>query len=82
VTCASDPLIAASALKHGVSAENILHAYRNPVRARDLDDGFTMLIGPAIDGDLLEIGVVTGTEGPVVVHAMRARPQFLARGVN
>jgi hypothetical protein len=77
-----DPLIAASALKHGVSAEDILHAYRNPIRAYDLDDGFTMLIGPASDGNLLETGVVSGTDGPVIVHAMRARPQFLTRGVN
>jgi hypothetical protein len=77
-----DPLIAASALKHGVTAEDILHAYRNPIRAYDLDDGFTMLVGPASSGDLLEIGVVTGTEGPVIVHALRARPQFLTRGVN
>lgn len=77
-----DPLVAASALKHGVSAADILHAYRNPVRAYDLDEGFTMLIGPATDGDLLEIGVVTGTDGTVIVHAMRARPRFLTRGVN
>jgi hypothetical protein len=77
-----EPLIATSALKHGVAAEDTLHGYRNPIRAYDLDDGFTMLIGPATHGDLLEIGVVTGTDGPVIVHAMRARPQFLTRGVN
>jgi len=79
---ADDPLVAASAPKHGVAAEDILHGYRNPMRAYDLDDGFTMPIGPATDGDLLEIGVVSGTDGSVIVHAMRARPQFLTRAVN
>ena len=42
-----DPTVAASALKHGVSAEDILHVYRNPIRAHDIDEGLTMLIGPA-----------------------------------
>jgi hypothetical protein len=41
---------------------------------------FNMLIGPAPDADLLEIGVVNGSEGPVIVHAMRARPRFLDKG--
>lgn len=75
-----EPPIASSAHKHGIAAEDLLHAFRNPLRAYDLDDGFTMLIGPASNGALLEVGVVTGTDGPVIVHGMRARPQFLARG--
>lgn len=77
-----DPPIAANALKHGAAAEDILHAFRNPIRAFDLDEGFTMLIGPATNGDLIEVGVVVGTDGPVIVHAMRARPRFLDRRVT
>lgn len=36
-----------------------------------------MLIGPAVDGALLEIGVL-GIDGddPVVTHAMALRPKF------
>jgi len=75
-----DPPIAPSALKHYVGTEDILHAFRNPIRAYDLEDGFTMLIGPATTGELVEIGMVTAAEGPVIVHAMRARPRFLAGG--
>jgi hypothetical protein len=30
---------------HGVSDEDILHAYANPIRVFDLDEGFTMVIG-------------------------------------
>jgi len=40
-----DPIIAESARKHGVGDEDILHAYANPIRVFDLDEGFTMVIG-------------------------------------
>lgn len=44
------------------------------------DDGFVMHTGPARDGQLLEVGVSTTTEGIVViVHAMKARPQYVRR---
>jgi hypothetical protein len=36
-----------------------------------------MFIGPATNGEPLEIGVVTDDEGTAVIHAMRARPKFL-----
>ena len=39
-----DPVILTSARKHGVSDNDMLHAYRNPTRALDLDD-LIMLIG-------------------------------------
>jgi len=40
-----DPIITQSALKHGLDEDQILHAYRNPIRVWDLGDGFTMMIG-------------------------------------
>jgi hypothetical protein len=66
-----------SALKHGLAREAVLHAFRNPIRAYDVDDGFTTLIGSAPNADLLELGMVSGTERPVIVHAMPARQRFL-----
>jgi hypothetical protein len=72
-----EPVVADRALKHGLTREAILHAFRNPIRAYDVGDGMTMLIGPAPNADLLEVGVVSGTEAPVIVHAMRARQRFL-----
>jgi len=42
---ARDPIIAESARKHGVSDEDILHAFANPIRVFDLEEGFTMVIG-------------------------------------
>jgi hypothetical protein len=33
-----DPVIVASARKHGISDDDMLHAYRNPMRVFELDD--------------------------------------------
>lgn len=70
-------IIAASAHKHGVVAEDIRHALANPIRIFTLDEGLTMVIGAGRTAALLEIGVVAGTDGLVVVHAMPARDKFL-----
>ena len=39
------PVILASARKHQIADDDMLHAYRNPIRVFALDD-LTMLIGP------------------------------------
>lgn len=36
-----------------------------------------MLIGGSVAGSLLEVGVIQGTDGPVIVHAMPAREKFV-----
>ena len=71
-----DPAILASARKHGVSDEDMLHAYRHPIRVFELDD-LTMLIGPDRSASLLEIGVATAEGIDFIVHAMVARQRFL-----
>ena len=72
-----EPIIAESARKHGVSDEDMLHAYAHPVRVFELDEGFTMVIGANQAAIIFEIGVVDGAQAPVIVHAMRAREKFL-----
>jgi hypothetical protein len=74
---AEDPILAPSALKHDLSEEEILHAYRNPVRVWDLGDGFTMIVGPNAAAIFLEVGYIEGDTAVVIVHAMRAREKFL-----
>ncbi|GMQ85064.1 MAG: hypothetical protein BMS9Abin07_0629 [Acidimicrobiia bacterium] len=69
------PVIVASARKHGITDNDMLHAYRNPVRVFDLDD-LVMLIGADEAGRLLEIGVATAEGVEFKVHAMLARPTF------
>ena len=73
----AEPVIAPSARKHGISDEDIRHAYADPIRVFEVDDGFVMLIGASAAALLLEIGVVEATTRPVVVHALRARERFL-----
>lgn len=70
------PFIAESARRHGCPDEEIRHAFRNPIRLEDMGDGFVMYIGPDHDGNLLEAGMVDTDEGPAIVHAMPARPQY------
>jgi hypothetical protein len=77
VSVVEDPVIAPSAFKHGSREEEILHAYRNPIRVWDLGDGFTMMIGADTAAILLEVGYVQGDTAVVIVHAMRAREKFL-----
>lgn len=73
-----EPIIADSARKHGVADDDLIHAFSNPMRAFDLGEGFTMLVGGDRSGQLIEIGVVDGDLGPVIVHGMRpARRKFL-----
>jgi hypothetical protein len=70
-------IIAASARKHGVSDEDIRHAYDHPIRVFELDEGFTMIIGANHAAIIYEIGVINGVQAPVVVHRMKARNKFL-----
>ena len=71
-----DPVILESARKHGLADDDILHAYRNPIRVFEVDD-LTMLIGPDHSTKLLEIGVVSAEGIEFIVHAMPARNKFL-----
>mgnify|MGYP001822596545 CR=1 FL=1 len=70
------PVILEAARKHGIQDDEVLHAYRNPIRVFVLDD-MVLLVGPARTGRLLEIGVATAEGVDLIVHAMAARPRFL-----
>ncbi len=47
-----EPVIAPSARKHGVGDVTIFHAFNNPVRAEDLEEGMVMIVGPDHAGNL------------------------------
>jgi hypothetical protein len=53
-----DPVILASARKQGVADDEMLHAFRNPIRVFEFDE-LTMLVGSDVSGRLLEIGTAT-----------------------
>ncbi len=70
--------IEASARKHGVSDDDMLHAFRHHWRAFETDDpDVTMFIGPSTTSAPLEVGVVTDDDGVAIIHAMPARNKFL-----
>jgi hypothetical protein len=71
-----DPTILASARRHGVSDDDMLHAYQHPIRVFEVN-GMVMLIGADQAGRLLEIGVASAEGIDFIVHAMPARPRFL-----
>ena len=53
--------IAEPARRHGVADADIWHAVRNAMRLVENEKEFTLLIGPARDGALLEIGTSGST---------------------
>ncbi|MFT4188347.1 MAG: hypothetical protein QM621_07155 [Aeromicrobium sp.] len=73
-----EPLILESAHRHDVDEADMLHALRFAVRTMEQDDDMTMIIGPARDATLIEVGVIEWHDGIVIAHAMRpARPKYL-----
>ncbi|MFM2235849.1 MAG: hypothetical protein RL296_1508 [Actinomycetota bacterium] len=68
--------IEASAYRHGATEEEIIHALSNPLKHFELAD-MIMITGPDFAGNVLEIGVVESSEYLAVIHAMKARREFL-----
>lgn len=68
--------VAASAHRHGINDEDIRHALRNivAVAADSRDEDVTLFLGPDGAVNLVEIGVLSTDEGPLIIHAMPARP--------
>jgi hypothetical protein len=67
-----------SARKHGVTDDEMLHAWRNALRYVELEyDGEEQLlvIGPAPDGRLLEL-ILPLDEPQRVIHANELNPKF------
>ena len=67
--------IEASARKHGVADDDMLHALRHHRRAFETD--VTMFVGPSSDAQPIEVGVVNDDDGVAIIHAMPARSKFL-----
>jgi hypothetical protein len=72
-----EPRILASALKHGVLVDDIRHALDLPMRLYALDDNELVVIGPARNGELLEIVLADPEDDARVIHAMPARRRFI-----
>lgn len=66
-----------SAFRHGVREDEIIHALSHPLKHFELDNEVIMITGPDLAGNILEIGVIESSEDLVVIHAMKARKEFL-----
>jgi hypothetical protein len=70
--------IADSARRHGVADDDMLHGIRNfiaDVSVGQPEDRI-LFIGPARNGQLLEIVVIDPDDNPAIVHAMKLRTKF------
>lgn len=76
----AEPIILASAHRHDVSEDDMLHALRFAVAHVRQDDHMVMFIGPDVSGSqLVEVGVVIWWGGELAIaHAMcPARSKYL-----
>lgn len=71
----SEAPAAASAYRHGYVDDDIRHALRNlvAVAADPRDDNVTLFLGPDRAANLIEVGILSTDDGPLVIHAMAAR---------
>jgi hypothetical protein len=72
-----------SARKHGVTDDDIEHAIAHPLVVADLDDenspARTLVLGPNITGNLLEVIVLHFDDGrDMAIHAMAMRNRYRA----
>jgi len=72
----SEPRIHPSAYKHGISREDILHAYRNYTRVHRMAEDTIALFGGDRSNNILEIFIVITEDGDLIIHAMRMRRKF------
>ncbi len=67
-----------SARKHGVTDEDMRHAYRHHWGRVETDEvARTVFIGPSSTGEPLEVVVVSDEAGEAIIHAMVARRKYL-----
>lgn len=68
-----DPVILASARKHGVADKDMIHVH--PVRVLLLDD-LTMLLGADLSARMLEVGVINREGIDFIVTPCAPGPSF------
>ncbi|MGH9032946.1 MAG: hypothetical protein ACRDZV_12540 [Acidimicrobiia bacterium] len=69
--------IYASARKHGIPDDEIVHAIEHAVAVGEQADGKVLYLGPDRAGNLLEVvSVVRDDESEIVIHAMRMRAKY------
>ena len=66
-----------SARKHGIADEDITHAMNQAMAVDDQDDDTRLYLGPARNGELLEVVTVVRDDGSeLAIHAMPMRTKY------
>jgi hypothetical protein len=68
-----------SAHRHGVPADDMLHAVEHSLAVEDLGEepDRWLVLGPDTAGNLLEVVVLINGEGDeIIIHAMPMRPKY------
>lgn len=66
-----------AAFKYGVEAADIKHALRHSMRFIDKNDGTHLYLGPARNGELLEvITALKPDQSEIAIHAMKLRRKY------
>ncbi len=69
-----------SAYRHGLTDDEILHAWNNALGFYDINTDHeptkSLCIGPDLSGSLLEILHLQFTDHDVIIHAIPLRPVF------
>lgn len=71
--------IAQSARKHGITDESIIHAWTNQIRYRVFEyrgQERMLVIGPDVNGALLELVAVPADGPTAIIHADRLRKKY------
>jgi hypothetical protein len=69
--------IYASARKHGIAEEDIVHAVEHALAIGEQDDAKVLYLGSDRAGNLLEVVSVARDDGTeIVIHAMRMRAKY------
>jgi hypothetical protein len=67
----------ASARKHGVADADIRHATKNALTLDEQDGDTALYLGPARNGELLEVVTVLRDDGTeIAIHAMKMRRNY------
>jgi hypothetical protein len=66
-----------AALKHGIVAADIKHSIRHAMRLQEEDDRRRLYLGPARNGELIEVVTALRPDlSEVAIHAMTMRPKY------
>jgi hypothetical protein len=72
----TDMEIAASAHRHDIADDDMLHAITHPLVFIEQDETRVFVIGAARDGRPLEVVVLDPEGDPLLIHAANLRPKF------